>query len=44
MEDKNLNEWIKSCDVDSRGIVFEFFDSDIEDLKNAIKKDFEDKI
>jgi len=36
---KELDNWIKECDVDGRMICFEFFDSDIEDLKNCIKRD-----
>lgn len=39
---KHIDEWIKSCDVDGRGISFEFFDSDIEDLKNAVKREITD--
>lgn len=36
---KEINDWIKECDVDGRMITFEFFDSDIKDLKNAVKRE-----
>ena len=38
---EEIDDWIKECDVDGRMIVFEFFDSDIQDLKNCIKRDVE---
>jgi len=40
---ENVDEWIKECDVDGRMISFEFFDSDIEDLKNCIKRDIREE-
>jgi len=36
---KEVDKWIEECDVDGRMIEFEFFDSDIEDLKNCIKRE-----
>ncbi len=36
---KEIDEWVKKCDFDGRMCNFEFFDSDIEDLKNAVKRE-----
>jgi hypothetical protein len=36
---KEVDKWIEECDVDGRMIEFEFFDSDIEDLKNCVKRE-----
>jgi hypothetical protein len=41
MEKTKVDKWIDECDVDGRGIKFEFFDSDIYELKIAIEKDNE---
>lgn len=40
MEKTEVDKWIEQCDVDGRMINFEFFDSDIEDLKMAIERDY----
>ena len=33
---EKVQMWINECDVDGRGIVFEFFDTDARDLINLI--------